>query len=245
MLVLATDLDGTFLGGSDEDRQQLYRLIQEHPSIRLVFVTGRGVDSVVSLLNDPRIPTPDFIIGDVGATVVDGLTLDPVQPLQAEIEHLWPGSLVVGNKLKDIPGLQLQRVPMNRRSSYFYSDHTDMEQLQLSADALGCDVVVSAGKYIDVLPPGINKGSTFRKLVKLLGVKEDDILVAGDTLNDLSLFRTGYKGVVVGEAEPALIEATVDQEHIYHAASAGCGGILEAFKSLGIFTKYDLALTWN
>ena len=245
MLVLATDLDGTFLGGSNEDRQQLYRLIQEHPSIRLVFVTGRGVDSVVSVLDDPRIPTPDFIIGDVGTTVVDGLTLEPVQPLQTEIEQLWPGSFIVGDKLKDIPGLQLQQVPMNRRSSYFYSNHTDMEQLQLTADALGCDVVVSAGKYIDVLPPGINKGSTFRKLVKLLGVHDDDILVAGDTLNDLSLFRTGYKGVVVGKAEQALVEATLGKEHIYHADTAGCGGILEAFKAFGIFTKYDLALTWN
>ena len=80
MLVLATDLDGTFLGGSNEDRQQLYRLIQEHPSIRLVFVTGRGVDSVVSVLDDPRIPTPDFIIGDVGATVVDALNASSIPP---------------------------------------------------------------------------------------------------------------------------------------------------------------------
>src|SRR3546814_10575377 len=71
-MLLATDLDGTFLGGSPEARQRLYQLVSRHPDIRLAFVTGRGLESVLPLLSDPAIPTPDYIICDVGATVVDG-----------------------------------------------------------------------------------------------------------------------------------------------------------------------------
>ncbi len=37
---------------------------------------------------------------------------------------------------------------------------------------------------------------------------EGKILVAGDTLNDKSLYDTQYKGVVVGSSEPALLDYT-------------------------------------
>ena len=77
-MILATDLDGTFLAGSAESRARLYQLINAHPMIRLVFVTGRGLESVMPLLSDPGIPAPEYIICDVGATVVDGGTLQPV-----------------------------------------------------------------------------------------------------------------------------------------------------------------------
>jgi len=242
MLLLATDLDGTFLGGKSADKQQLYRVIRENPTVRLVFVTGRGLETVIPLLNDPVIPNPDYIICDVGATVVNGRTLEPIQPIQSEIENRWPGSLVVNNRLKDIRGLKRQEVPMTRRSSYFFDHETDMEELKASAAELGCDVLVSAGKFLDVLPPGVNKGFTLKQLVKLLNVPEDQILVAGDTLNDLSLYQTGYKGVVVGAAEPALVEATAGQSLIYQAERPGCGGILEAFRAFGAFNQYDPAL---
>ena len=59
IMLLATDLDGTFLGGSQEQRQQLYQLIAAHPDIDLIFVTGRGLESVMPLLADPTIPQPD------------------------------------------------------------------------------------------------------------------------------------------------------------------------------------------
>ena len=70
-MLLATDLDGTFLGGRQADRLKLYRLIREQEDIRLMFVTGRGIESVMPLLDNPVIPDPDYIICDVGATILN------------------------------------------------------------------------------------------------------------------------------------------------------------------------------
>ena len=56
-MLLATDLDGTFLAGDPENRLKLYQLISAHPEIDLVFVTGRGLESVLPLLSDPTIPS--------------------------------------------------------------------------------------------------------------------------------------------------------------------------------------------
>jgi hydroxymethylpyrimidine pyrophosphatase-like HAD family hydrolase len=238
MLFLATDLDGTFLGGRSFHKQQLYRLIREKKDISLVFVTGRGLETVIPLLKDPVIPQPDYIICDVGATIVNGHTLEPIQPLQAAIEEKWPGRLHLYNKLKKVKGLRWQEVPQARRCSFFYDDSTDIKQLHSIASSLGCDVLMSAGKYVDVLPPGVNKGASLKQLVSLLEVPGKHILVAGDTLNDLSLYETGYKGVVVGHAEKKLLEVTKKMDHVFHAEKAGCGGILESLDHFHEFREY-------
>lgn len=238
MFLLATDLDGTFLAGKSAHKQQLYRLMRERQDLSLVFVTGRGLESVIPLLNDPVIPNPHYIICDVGATIVNGMTLEPVQPLQAEVEEKWPGHLEIQNRMKGIRGLRWQEVPQMRRCSFFYDEEADMEEIDLVCRSFGCDMLVSAGKYVDVLPAGVNKGSTLQKLVKLLKVPAESVLVAGDTLNDLSLFQTGYKGVVVGSAEARLLEETRDLAHVFQAEKQGCGGILESMNHFHEFRNY-------
>lgn len=67
-----------------------------------------------------------------------------------------------------------------------------------AVDALACDLLYSAGQYLDVLPPGVNKGRTLRRLVEHLDADPENVLVAGDTLNDLSMFEQGFIGVCVG-----------------------------------------------
>lgn len=228
MLLLASDLDGTFLGGHEEERKELYRLVSQNPAVKLVFVTGRGMGTVQPLLDDPFIPHPDYIIADVGATVVDGKTLEPIEPLHTEIEKRWPGAEAVHRKMEGLENLRLQPVPMGRRVSYFFDDAVDVQEVIHRAAEIGCDVIVSAGKYIDVLPGGVNKGFTLIHLMEMLHIPENEVLVAGDTLNDLSLFQTGYRGVVVGGAEERLIAATAGQHLVFQAERIGAGGILQA-----------------
>src|SRR3546814_405998 len=198
-MLLATDLDGTFLGGKSADKLKLYRLIRASKDIRLAFVTGRGVESVPPLLNDSLIPHPDFIISDVGATLLNGRTLEAVEPIQSLIEKKWPGKLVFRKKLRHIDGLTYQEVPQQRRCSFYYDNDLALDEVKKVADQYNCDVLLSAGKYLDILPGGVNKGNTLTQLVKMMDFPEDQVLVAGDTLNDLSLYDTGYKGVVVGD----------------------------------------------
>jgi len=229
-MLLATDLDGTFLGGSDEHKHQLYQLIKNEPSIKLAFVTGRGLESVLPLLKDEAVPTPDFIICDVGSTIADGRTLQAIQPLQSHIKQKWPGADVVHEKMKALPQLQYQLVPQQRRSSYFISDENLLSQAKQLADEIECDIIYSAGKFLDVMPKGVNKGSTLTMLVQHLQIAEQEILVAGDTLNDLSMYQCGYNGVIVGKAEQKLIDATQSINNIFLAEAAGAGGILEAIE---------------
>jgi len=152
-MLLATDLDGTFLGGSPEDRQALYQLIASHPGIDLVFVTGRGLESVLPLLADPTIPQPDYIICDVGCTVVDGRTLQPLHEVQGQIDDKWPGEYRIQEAVGHIDGLIRQDVPQDRRCSYFCEPDVVTDELYNIAARLNCDLLYSAGWYLDFFTP--------------------------------------------------------------------------------------------
>lgn len=238
MMLLATDLDGTFLGGKKIDQLNLYRLIRNHKDIRLAFVTGRGLESVLPLLNDPIIPNPDYIICDVGATIVNGRTLEAIEPVQSQIEAKWPGLFTFRKELKNIKGLKFQEVPQQRRCSFYYDQNTDLEAVRAIAQRYECEVLLSAGQYLDILPNNTNKGETLKQLVKLANLSPDQVLVAGDTLNDLSLYETGYQGVVVGKSELLLVEATKGLKNVYQAKEEGAGGILESMKYFSAFKAF-------
>lgn len=240
-MLLATDLDGTFLAGDPEDRLSLYQTIAAHPEIQLAYVTGRSLEAVLPLLADPTLPQPDFIIADVGATFVHGDSLQPIQPLQGQVDARWPGESLVAQALEGF-GLERQDVPQARRCSYFCTPEQAADPaLAAVAETLGCDLLYSADRYLDFLPKGVNKGTSLQALVDWLGIDAGEVLACGDTLNDLQMLDGTYKGVCVGESEPDLIKATEHQSWILQADRSGCGGILQAFVHFGFLGEHGIA----
>lgn len=240
-MLLATDLDGTFLAGDPEDRLSLYQTIAAHPEIKLAYVTGRSLEAVLPLLADPTLPQPDYIIADVGATLVHGDSLQPIQPLQSVVDARWPGETQVASAIEPF-GLERQDVPQARRCSYFCTpEQAANPQLRKVADELGCDLLYSAELYLDFLPKGVNKGSSLHALADWLELDHDQVLAAGDTLNDLSMLSASFHGVCVGQSEAALLEATRSHSRTLHASRPGCGGILEAFAHFGFLGEHGIA----
>lgn len=101
-------------------------------------------------------------------------------------------------------------------------------------EGLGVDVVVSANVFLDVLPRGVDKGSTLRRVLEWLGALEETCVVAGDSLNDLALFQTGLRGIVVGNCEPALRRRVAGLDSVYQAGGEGVVGILEGLRHHGV-----------
>ena len=98
--VLATDLDGTFLGGTDAERKQFYDWIEaSRDRVGLIFVTGRDPGYIRELTRKQRVPKPDFVVGDVGTTIAsvdEDHFLTPIGPLEAEIAAAWGESRACG-----------------------------------------------------------------------------------------------------------------------------------------------------
>jgi glucosylglycerol-phosphate synthase len=240
-MLLATDLDGTFLAGNSRSRQTLYQLIARRPDIQLAYVTGRGLERVLPLLSDPSMPQPDYIICDVGATIVSGQTQQAIQPIQSEVAARWPGEKSVESCFARFDRLTRQETPQERRVSFFCEAAAVTPEVERAAAELNCDLLFSGGMYLDILPKGVNKGATLRRLVEHLGLGPEAVLVAGDTLNDLSMFEQGFKGVCVGASEAELLDATRALPSVLHAARPGCEGILEAFGHFDILDRGAIA----
>jgi trehalose-6-phosphate synthase/hydroxymethylpyrimidine pyrophosphatase-like HAD family hydrolase len=245
--ILAADLDGTLLGGNATDRWRLLASLTRRPDVTVVFATGRGRTAVREVLRDLLLPRPRWIIADIGATVLDGVDLIPVESLQTALRAGWPGTGRVRAALRRFPALRYQDdVAQDGRCSFYLQPDQLTVDITDAVAALGCRWIYSADRYFDVLPHGASKGSALLALARLQGWSVDSILVAGDSLNDLSLFTLGAHGVIVGNAEPALASAVPVPDAVHRPTQPGAAGVLHALRNLGwVESHYPLVIGYH
>ncbi len=236
-MVLATDLDGTFLGGTQADRARLYDWLRANAGdVALFFVTGRDPGAIAEICAPGFVPAPVFVIGDVGTTIAtfDGATVRPIPLLEDEIATTWGDRAeALRAAIAGIPGLREQDTPFRYRLSYHYDASFDRARVAHLPE-LGVDVLISHGRFVDILPRGISKGPSLLRLLEYLALDRDRVLVAGDTLNDLSMFQTGLLGAVVGGAEAELLEAVAPLPRAHVCTGVGAAGIIEAIHAHGL-----------
>jgi Cof subfamily protein (haloacid dehalogenase superfamily) len=64
--------------------------------------------------------------------------------------------------------------------------------------------VYSEVNYLEILPPGSDKGAALRAVAGRLGIEREAIIAAGDNLNDLAMIEYAGLGVAMGNAPEAL-----------------------------------------
>ena len=81
-----------------------------------------------------------------------------------------------------------------------------LEAVARDLDALPYRVnhVYSEAKYLEILPPGSDKGAALRAVAGRLGIEREAIIAAGDNLNDLAMIEYAGLGVAMGNAPDAL-----------------------------------------
>jgi hypothetical protein len=215
-------------------RQRLYQRIAADPDITLVFVTGRGLEAVLPILSDPTIPVPHYVIADVGATVVDGRTRQAVQPLQSDDRRrCGRASCAVTEALSGFESAAAAGSAAAAALFLFLRRRRgDRRHPRRCQRRIGLRRAVF-GRPLPRHPAARREQGQHAapSWCMLLGIDPEQVLVAGDTLNDLSMFEQGFRGVCVGESEPALLAATADRSRILHASRVGCGGIIDALRA--------------
>lgn len=242
---LATDLDGTFLGGSEADRASLYQWIEDNrDSVGLIFVTGRDPEFIMQMCRERGLPWPEYVVGDVGTTIArvePSGAIAPIAPLEEDIAARWNDAGECVRALLDgHPGLTLQPTSFRYRVSYDLSPADFDPRARDLIEEVGLDWLISDNRYFDVLPRGVSKGPSIRRLIDHLGIPEARVLCAGDTLNDLSMLASGLPAVAVGNSETALTDRLNGLSSVHHAQAHGAAGILEAITA---FNLHDIPET--
>lgn len=87
--------------------------------------------------------------------------------------------------------------------------------------------IKSKPTYLEILAPGVSKGSALQELAKGWGLDRSEVMAIGDAPNDLSMITWAGAGVAIGNAAPLVKEKAVlvvaDHDH---------NGVAEALEKL-------------
>lgn len=242
--LFSCDLDGTLLG-NPESAQRFKLTWEALPAAarpQLVYNSGRTVKDTRALVNARKLPEPDFVIGGVGTELFDPKQRSELADFGAQFGEGWDLAKVeeiVGS----MPGIERQPPEFLHpyKSSWFWH-RVDRDKIaalrqKLEAAGLKAAVVYSSLRDLDVLPSRATKGNALFWLCERLGIPLEQVLVAGDTGNDSSMFLLpGVKGIVVENAQPELFEAVVKlPAFVTHQIMAD--GVLEGLKHFGVIPE--------
>ncbi len=251
--LLVTDVDDTVLG----DFEGLLLLSRELSSVRgsivLAYNSGRSTQSIkASLVANPCMPAPDYLIGEVG-TQIENFTTAEIDDEYVQILKSHWSREEIEKVLRDLP---FQKQPDEFQSdlklSYYASPEVDpvrWSQERLNKSEQQATIIYSNQRDLDFLPPRSGKGRATVRLQEKLGFDKEQVIVAGDSGNDVGMFKHGFKGIVVGNAHselkrlgsPPKINIASDAEskkqkssHIYVATAEYAKGLVEGLRKLGV-----------
>lgn len=229
---LISDLDGTLLGHDESLQAFADWCALRRPQLRLVYNSGRLFDSIAEAVATTPLPRPDAVICGVGT----------------EIRHFqtgcrlfgWPLSTAawcattVRRLLREERRMELQPDEFQSEWKVSYFAHSASAEFlnsicqRLSSAGLRFELIYSSQRDLDVLPTGVDKGRAAKHLIESWRVDSRNVVVAGDTGNDIALFRQGFRGIVVGNGHSEL--RTLRDPSIYQATQTCAAGVLEGLQ---------------
>lgn len=223
--LVVCDLEGTLLGESNATKRFKTWWTLNGADKRLVYASSRDYERAVSSFTSAHLPDPDAVISEVGTEI----RLYPNALVMMEWSSRWWSRWTregVERVLSESSQLQLPD-PTDQsdfRLSYVIENLTERwlheARTFLMSRRVWADLIYSANRELDVVPVGANKGAAAEFLALKWGIARQRVLVAGDSGNDLSLFLHGFRGVIVGNAQPELAYLTgtnVYRSQLHHA----------------------------
>lgn len=236
MRLLATDLDGTFVGHPDALQELVGHLEQARARWRLAYVTGRSLELGHALQQQEGLPDPDAWVTDVGTVITDAAGV-PDAGWQARMQEGWDRA-----RIEAIARSFAALAPQGPEGqgpfklSYFLEPAPAREvlpALQARFGSAGLEVhpVYSGDRYLDLLPKRGGKGEAVLYLLERFGIGMEGLLACGDSGNDRDMLCLGGPAVAVGNAQAELLADL--PESVYRARGHAAAGILEAMAHYG------------
>ena len=233
--LFSTDLDGTLLGNPVACWRfsDTWNAVPADRRPLLVYNTGHTVAATLEVARARRLPEPDYVIGSVGTELRDACGAN-VEGF-CERFTLWHRSRVDEIVASTTPA---QRQPEECQHEFKSSWHwvrasrAEIDHLteRLQGTGINARVDYSSRYFLDVVPTAAGKGNALSWLCQRLGIRLENVLVAGDTGNDTSMFLLpGVKGIVVENALPEL-RAAVVRLPVYTATAETADGVIEGLR---------------
>ncbi|MFH7001932.1 HAD-IIB family hydrolase [Flavobacterium bizetiae] len=236
--LFVSDIDGTLIEPKLNNpglKELKEHLINRTDKMAFALASGRNLALVKQVIEEEQFPLPDFIICSVGTEIyyTNGKDYILDKGWAKFLAGRWKRDDIV-NRLKEVPWLRLQEEEAQNpyKISYYYDQEKyDHEQLisVLGTGWYKVNIIPSHGEFLDFIPKRASKGNAIKFLCRKWSIPLSNVIAAGDSGNDIDMFRGSIKGIIVGNrsVELANYETT---KSIYVAKDAASSGILEGLK---------------
>ncbi len=246
--IFASDIDGTLTGDRPALERLRERLRKKRASgeLTLILSTGRRLEQVLDGIDAEALPEPDAVICQVGTEIYLPPFAENSPPMPAWRERLLADYLREEAMafLSGIDGLVMQPDEFNTelKTSCYLDQCPDPERAaaeirrRVAPHAGRYQAVWSSGRDLDILPAASGKGRAIDFLVAHRRLDAKQVVVAGDTGNDASMFREFGRGVCVANAQPELVEAcrALGDGRVYFARQPYAAGVEEGLIHFGV-----------
>lgn len=256
--LFASDIDGTLVPHGEDNQSDLRLIFSEKMSSPeslhdLCLVTGRSFELVVDAISRFSLPNPKFIISGVGTEIhefvdgsylvlegyqnelLDSIKLASLQELQKKINHI--NGLVKqeqqnqSNVKLSYDGVLVEEENIKNELKTALGDYLNRVQIVISRDHNRQCLLV------DLLPSKAGKLNALRFLSNSRNYNSENIIYAGDSGNDLDVFLSEIKSIVVANTDDVTknnIKGAKAEGGCYFSEGEVMSGVLEGLKFFGL-----------
>jgi sucrose-6F-phosphate phosphohydrolase len=185
-----------------------------------------------------QLPEPDYIIGSTGTELYAAL-YNFENDFRKRLGEAWDLELVQ-KIVSSVPGVlhEPSEGLLSFKSSWTWlrarSDEIEKLKRRLNHGSNRAHVDYSCGYFLDVVPASAGKGRALAWLCARLNILLRDVLVAGDSGDDTSMFLLpGVKGITPGNALPELLDRLA-KDSTFIAPSSLADGVLEGLQHFSV-----------
>lgn len=238
--LFVSDVDDTLLGDDVALERLSAKLEKTADHIILAYNSSRPCASLrESLAAVPTLMTPDYLIGGLGTEIEIGSSGERLADYEQFLEQDWhwetAAELAAG--LGAVPHPEQFQTPYKASFTLPDREAYRIVEARLSASGLAAKAIFTAGKFLDLIPIRAGKGEAIHFLRKWLKISAENVVVAGDSGNDIEMFVAPFRGIIVGNADEDLKQFR--GPHIYQGDSPFAGGLLEGLRYWGVLEKGD------
>ncbi len=235
--LFSADLDGTLAGDREASRRfaRFWAGLGADRRPLLVYNSGRLIDDLLAFVEEEELPRADVAIGGVGTMLAANGLPDIGHAYAEALAAYGYDALKIERLVADHPGIRRQpdRYQHRFKSSWYLHDAGEQElddiRRRLSKAGLAVQIVYSSSRDLDILPANADKGAALGWLCRRLGVAPDEVVVAGDTDNDRSMFlMEGVRGIIPANGLAELKSLASDRNAaIFNARKPTADGVIE------------------
>jgi len=233
-LLLCTDLDRTLIpnGPQPESKsaRKIFNKFSSNNEITLVYVSGRDKVLIQQAIKNYKLPTPDFVVADVGSTIYQVVNNNWIHldKWDSEISCDWNNKSHqdLQDILQNFNDIRIQEYNKQNtfKLSYYVPLHVDHVTLLSEIDSClksndinasliwSVDIAADVG-LLDILPVSANKKHAINFIMTQFCFNIAETVFAGDSGNDIAVINSDINSILVANAENDIVKTAMDYAH--------------------------------